>query len=222
MSSRCSNEEGFDNGVCRRVGVASGGPRGSPLGWRDATFADLWEPSASEGEQARPDGLPVPGENDANCAALGEYWTTGSSPMRDFVTVCMACGIGCGIVIGGSLYRGVPCDAGEIGPTLTDPNGAICWCTRRGCLDTVASPRACTQQILQEPTLVGACGVREQTELGEDYRRLIAGGLADSAFTRAVHPISVRLGAAGPDAAALGAASVVLHRQLTPHRPAWL
>jgi hypothetical protein len=35
---------------------------------------------------------------------------------------------------------------------------------------------------------------------------------------REVHPITVRLGVGGPDAAALGAASVVLHRRLTPHR----
>jgi predicted NBD/HSP70 family sugar kinase len=55
-------------------------------------------------------------------------------------------------------------------------------------------------------------------ELGEDYRRIIEGRLADTAFMREVHPITVRLGSAGPDAAALGAASVVLHRELTPHR----
>jgi hypothetical protein len=35
---------------------------------------------------------------------------------------------------------------------------------------------------------------------------------------REFHPITVRLGSAGPDAAGLGAASVVLHRELTPHR----
>jgi hypothetical protein len=38
------------------------------------------------------------------------------------------------------------------------------------------------------------------------------------ALMRAVHPITVRLGRLGPDAAALGAATVILHRELTPHR----
>jgi hypothetical protein len=41
--------------------------------------------------------------------------------------------------------------------------------------------------------------------------------LNHTAFMRDVHPIPVRLGAGGRDAAALGAASVVLHRELTPH-----
>ena len=54
-------------------------------------------------------------------------------------------------------------------------------------------------------------------ELGQNYRTIIDDYLAETAFMRGVHPITVRLGAGGPDAAALGAASVVLHRQLTPH-----
>jgi predicted NBD/HSP70 family sugar kinase len=257
------------------VGVASGGRRGSPLGWRDAAFADVWEPFPTEAELARLTGLSVLRENDANCAALGEYWTTGSSPTRDFATIYMAYGIGCGIVIGGSIYRGTSGNAGEIGHTLADPHGVTCWCGRRGCLEMVASPRAITEQILRDPTLRSVCKVTDEmefgeiyrrysqlahegvepvvglfraaadhlagavinlvntldldlislagpgfAELGEDYRRIIEGRLADTAFMRGVHPITVRLGSAGPDAAALGAASVVLHRELTPHRSA--
>ena len=255
------------------VGVASGGRRGSPLGWRlDAAFADLWEPYPTEEELARLTGLSVLRENDANCAALGEFWKTASSPTRDFVTVYMAYGIGCGIVIGGSIYRGVSGNAGEIGHTVADPHGPICWCGAPRCLETVASPRAIAQRILDDPTLRTVCqvsdgmefgeiyerfGLRardgEETtrslfrtsadhladavrnlvntldldlvslagpgfaELGEEYRRVIEDRLAETAFMREVHPISVRLGGGGPDAAALGAASVVLHRELTPH-----
>ena len=271
---RLLQRRGVDKEAVVGVGVASGGRRGSPLGWRtDAAFADLWEPFPTEDELARLTGLSVLRENDANCAALGEYWTTGSSPSRDFATVYMAHGIGCGVVIGGSIYRGASGNAGEIGHTLADPHGVICWCGRRGCLDTVASPRAITEQILQNPTLRSACNVTHKTEFGEiyqrygqlaregvepvlsvfhiaadhlasavtnlvntldldlislggpgfaelreDYRRIIEGRLAETAFMREVHPITVRLGSAGPDAAALGAASVVLHREFTPHR----
>lgn len=271
---RLLQRRGIDKEAVVGVGVASGGRRGFPLGWHaDAAFADLWEPFPTEDELARLTGLSVLWENDANCAALGEYWTTGSSPTRDFATVYMALGIGCGIVVGGSIYRGASGNAGEIGHTLADPHGVTCWCGRRGCLDTVASPRAITDQILHDPTLSSACNVTEEmefgeiyrrygqraregvepvadlfhtaadhlasavinlvntldldlislagpgfAELGEDYRLIIEGRLADTAFMRAVHPITVRLGSAGPDAAALGAASVVLHRELTPHR----
>jgi predicted NBD/HSP70 family sugar kinase len=54
--------------------------------------------------------------------------------------------------------------------------------------------------------------------LGEHYRKVLDQRLNQTAFMRDVHPITVRLGAGGRDAAALGAASVVLHRELTPHR----
>jgi predicted NBD/HSP70 family sugar kinase len=273
---RLLQRRGIDKRAVVGVGVASGGRRGSPPGWRvDATFADLWEPFPTEDELAKLTGLSVLRENDANCAALGEYWTTGSSPTRDFATVYMAYGIGCGIVIGGSIFRGASGNAGEIGHTLADPHGVLCWCGRHGCLETLASPRAITQQILQDPTLTALCQVTHEmefgeiyrrygrlavdgvepvaslfrtaadhladavinlvntldldlislagpgfAELGENYTRIIEARLADTAFMREVHPITVRLGSAGPDAAALGAASVVLQRQLTPHRSA--
>ena len=93
-------------------------------------------------------GIPVTRENDANCAALGEYWTTGSAS-RDFVTFYMAYGIGCGIVLSGSIFRGASGNAGEIGHILADPNGQDCWCGRRGCLDTIASPRSVADLILR-------------------------------------------------------------------------
>ena len=134
-------------GIC----VAMGGRRGTPEGWpSDAPWVDQWEPFATEDELARLTGIPVSRENDANCAALGEYWTSGKSS-RDFVAFYMAYGIGCGIIVGGSIYRGASGNAGEIGHTLADPDGEPCWCGRRGCLDTVASPRAVTDLILRTP-----------------------------------------------------------------------
>ena len=254
-------------GIC----VAMGGRRGVPQGWPADRSPDLWEGFDTEVELARLTGLSVIRENDANCAALGEYWTSGDAD-RDFLTVYMAYGIGCAFVIGGSLYRGVSGNAGEIGHIVADPAGPACWCGRRGCLDVVASPRATAEQILASRMLRRACDVstgmgfgpvytrfgecvRTGTaavrdlfdtasgyiadcvvdlvntldldlitlagpgfaELGDEYRQVITQRLEQNAFMRDVHPITVRLGACGSDAAALGAASVVLHRELTPH-----
>ena len=64
------------------------------------------------GELTRLTGSTAIRENGASCAVLGEYWTTGSSP-RDFATIKMSYGIGCGIVIDGSLYRGKSGNAGQ-------------------------------------------------------------------------------------------------------------
>jgi len=256
------------------VGLASGGRRGVALVSREDTpLADEYEHYSTEEELAARTGFIVVRENDANCAALGEYWTTGGSPTRDFVTVYMAQGIGCGIIIGGTIYRGSSGNAGEIGHTLAVAKGPLCWCGRQGCLTTVASPQAVTEQILASPTLTRICGaspdmhvgeiyrrfgqkVKEGSEqlrrlflatadhlagavnnlvntldldlvslagpgfaeLGEEFREAIDARLAEVAFMRSVHPITVRLGTGSADAAARGAASVVLHQELTPHR----
>lgn len=255
------------------VGVASGGRGFAPGRRMDAAALDGWESFPIEDELAARTGFVVIRENDANCAALGEYWTTGGSAARDFITLYLAYGIGCGLIIAGAIYRGVSGNAGEIGHVLAVANGPLCWCGRRGCLDTVASPRAVAEQIVANPTLRAACDVTRETEFGEIYRRFgqlvkdgnepagrlfratadhLAGAvndlvntldldlvslagpgfadlgeeyrtaideqLAAFALTRGVRPITVRLGTGGADAAARGAASVVLHRELTPHR----
>lgn len=254
------------------VGVASGGRQGFQLGWRPEVV-DSWETFPTEEELASRTGLHVIRENDANCAALGEYWTTSGSPARDFITLYLAYGIGCGIVIGGALYRGASGNAGEIGHTLAVPNGMLCWCGRHGCLDTVASPHAVIAQVTTSPTLRTRCQVTPRSgfgeayrrfgllvkegdeearrlfdataehladamndlantldldlislagpgfaELGEQYCRAIQERLDRTALMREVHPVTVRLGTGGADAAARGAASVVLHRELAPRR----
>jgi predicted NBD/HSP70 family sugar kinase len=258
-------------GVC----MAMGGRRASPDRWQSETsFADAWEPYPAEVELAKLTGLTVTRENDANCAALGEFWTTGNAS-QDLVTLYMAHGIGCGIIINGAIYRGASGNAGEIGHVQADPHGRRCWCGRRGCLETVASPGAIAEQIVRSPELARACGVTAETdfgdiyrrfgervkggvpealalfevaaghlatavvdlvttldldrvtlagpgfaELGEEYRRTIDRRLTEAAFVRAVHATTVQLAAGGVDASALGAASVVLHRHLTPHHSA--
>jgi hypothetical protein len=67
-----------------------------------------------------------------------------------------------------------------------------------------------------DPSLVTLLGPGF-AELSEEYQHTVEASLAESAYLRDVHPIVVRLGVASPDAAALGAASVVLHHKLTPH-----
>lgn len=257
------------------IGVASAGRRGSPLGGVvEASFSDGWEPYPVEAELERLTGLAVVRANDADCAALGEYWAS-QEPARDFVAVYMSHGIGCGIVINGSIYRGASGNAGEIGHTTVDPDGLPCWCGSRGCLETVASPRAIVRAALADEALRGRLGVDDGTPPDRIYGRflelaadgspqalsileraadhfaaavvalvntldldlvVLAGpGFAGAgetfltaarrrvertAFMRELHPITVRLAATGSATAALGAASVVLHRHLTPHRSA--
>ena len=77
-------------------------------------------------------------DNDANLATLGEARFGAGVGAQDQVYVKVASGIGAGILLGGRLHRGAAGSAGELGHVLHDPEGEICRCGNRGCLETVA------------------------------------------------------------------------------------
>ncbi|WDT64628.1 ROK family glucokinase [Companilactobacillus crustorum] len=83
--------------------------------------------------------LPVTIENDANVAALGERWQGAGNNAKDVVFVTLGTGVGGGIILNGQLVQGANGAAGEIGHVTVDPNGFMCTCGKRGCLETIAS-----------------------------------------------------------------------------------
>lgn len=91
--------------------------------------------------------LPVILENDANCAALGEY--TAANDNDDLLYITLGTGIGGGLVIGGQLYRGHRGFAGEIGHTIIEKDGLSCPCGQSGCFEQYASTSALIRQTKQ-------------------------------------------------------------------------
>jgi len=83
-------------------------------------------------------GLPVLLDNDANCAAWGEYRLGAGRGARHMCYLTFSTGCGMGIVIDGRLYRGATGTAGEIGHTVVNPEGPRCSCGKRGCLMSYA------------------------------------------------------------------------------------
>lgn len=83
--------------------------------------------------------LPVLVDNDVNAFTLAEGWFGAGRGFKNFLVVTVGEGIGAGIVIDGTLYRGAVGGAGEIGHTTLNPNGPRCRCGERGCLEAVAS-----------------------------------------------------------------------------------
>ena len=84
--------------------------------------------------------VPVMVDNDANCAALGEFYRTEDA--KDFVYVTLGTGVGGGIVIDGKLYLGFNGVAGELGHIITHQGGRKCSCGRMGCWEAYASVTA--------------------------------------------------------------------------------
>ncbi|WP_432506430.1 ROK family transcriptional regulator [Kineococcus arenarius] len=90
--------------------------------------------------------LPVTVLNDANCATWAEFRELRAAPglerVRDVVYVKADTGIGGGAVVAGRLLVGARGTAFEPGHVVVQPAGPPCECGRRGCLVTVAGPRA--------------------------------------------------------------------------------
>lgn len=256
------------------VGVAGAGRLDRSGGvLRSSPQANEWEEFAIEEALRDASGLPVILDNDANCAALGEFWSGRIPATRDFATIYMASGIGCGTVIDGKIYRGSSSNVGEIGHVILDVNGPQCWCGSRGCLEMLAAPAAVVRRARGDTALAERLGIASDdvdvrsafaaigeaasrsdpqafdlihesatylakalitlvnlfdldmlylagpgfAHAGEIYLSTARDELDRLAFMRAVHPVDVQMSAVGPEAAALGAASVVLHSRLTPH-----
>lgn len=83
--------------------------------------------------------LPVLVTNDANAAALGEMIYGGAKGVNNFIMVTLGTGLGSGIVSNGNIIYGHDAFAGELGHVIVVPDGRLCGCGRKGCLETYAS-----------------------------------------------------------------------------------
>jgi len=87
-------------------------------------------------------GMPTYMENDANCAAWGEYVAGAGRGTRSLVLYTLGTGVGGGIIINGDLWVGASGAAGELGHMTIDQNGPMCGCGQPGCVEQYASASA--------------------------------------------------------------------------------
>lgn len=84
--------------------------------------------------------IPVKCGNDANVAALGEYWRGGGQGYKDMLMVTLGTGVGGGIIHNGKIFNGANGAAGEIGHIhINDDETLTCGCGKKGCLEQYAS-----------------------------------------------------------------------------------
>lgn len=90
---------------------------------------------------------PIYLEDSSRALALGEKWFGLAKDKENFICVDIGAGIGCAIYQNNQLYKGSSNFAGEIGHTVVVPDGEICSCGKRGCLESVASGWALEKQM---------------------------------------------------------------------------
>ena len=91
--------------------------------------------------------MPIFIENEANAAALGEYYFGAAQGVKNFIYLSAGIGLGGGIIIDGKLYRGSNGYASEVGHMTMDPQGEPCACGKRGCWETQVGPRAVLKRV---------------------------------------------------------------------------
>ena len=85
-------------------------------------------------------GFPVKAGNDANVAALGEYWKGGGKGCENMIFVTLGTGVGGGIVVEGKLLHGSHGSGAEIGHlVLSREETEPCNCGKRGCVEQYCS-----------------------------------------------------------------------------------
>ncbi len=95
-------------------------------------------------------------ENDANAAALGEWWRGRGKQSLDLAMLTLGTGVGGGIVINGRVWQGFLGMAGELGHITVEPEGPHCGCGNRGCLEALASATAVVRMARE-------AGLKEET-----------------------------------------------------------
>lgn len=90
------------------------------------------------------DALKIPAyiENDANAAALGEYYAGAAKGAKSAIVITLGTGLGAGIIIDGKLFSGSNYAGAEIGHTVINVDGEQCTCGRKGCFETYCSATA--------------------------------------------------------------------------------
>lgn len=139
-------------------------------------------------------GLPMQIDNDANMLTLAELWFGAGRNMENFAVVTIEHGVGMGLVIDNSLYRGAQGMGMELGHTKVQLDGALCRCGQRGCLEAYLADYALAREAA---TALGRTQEIEQTpqEILETlYAQAKAGNhAAQTIFNRAGRYLSVGL-----------------------------
>lgn len=119
---------------------------------------------------------PTFADNESNCAALAEMMWGAAAGEQDFVLFKLDLGIGGSIVAGGKVINGASGAAGEFGHMVIDPQGALCRCGNRGCLELYCS--AATVQSLAQQRLGRPVGIGEVITMAVNgdigFQRLLA------------------------------------------------
>ncbi|NCB37857.1 MAG: ROK family protein [Erysipelotrichia bacterium] len=122
---------GIGIGSAGQINAESGEVIYSPnLGWRNAPLGAALADAMN---------MPIKVLNDVRAATVAEQKFGNGKGLSSFGNIFVGTGVGSGFVLNGQLLNGATNSAGEIGHICMDPEGPVCGCGNRGCLEAFAS-----------------------------------------------------------------------------------
>ena len=161
------------------------------LPWRDYDMAS---------SMRKKFGVPFYVGNDVNLGVLGEYHFGAGRGYKNIVGFFVGTGMGGGLVLNGSLYTGNQFKAAEYGHMVLDPEGPLCNCGQRGCLEAFSSKQGMSAYIRQQAArgreTMMAEAVQEGVFRSKKLKKALEAGdkVAMEAVDRACHWLAVAAG----------------------------
>ena len=161
------------------------------LPWRDYDMAS---------SMRKKFGVPFYVGNDVNLGVLGEYHFGAGRGYKNIVGFFVGTGMGGGLILNGSLFTGNQYKAAEYGHMVLDPEGPLCNCGQRGCLEAFSSKQGMSAYIRQQAArgreTVMAEAVQNGVFRSKKLRQALKDGdkVAGEAVDRACHWLAVAAG----------------------------
>ncbi|HAJ33464.1 MAG TPA: hypothetical protein DCK79_08865 [Candidatus Atribacteria bacterium] len=108
------------------------------LGWEKIRFKEFLEKEFN---------FPIFVDKDVNVLTLAEKRFGVGKKINNFICITIGKGVGAGIVIKGDIYHGSHGGAGDFGHIIIDKDGPLCYCGKRGCLETFSSDQFIINKI---------------------------------------------------------------------------
>lgn len=183
------SETGIDKCDCAGVGLGAPGPLDARAGIIEfaPNFPD-WKMLPLADQLSTWLNLPVAIENDVSAQALGEATFGAGRGESTFLLCSIGTGFGSGLIVGGRLYTGRHGVAPELGHVTIDPEGPLCSCGRRGCLEAYLSGSG----IAREARLRAEKGATSlRYACGGDLNRLDAKTVAHAAGHHSLEAVAI-------------------------------
>ena len=146
-------------------------------------------------------GVPFFVGNDVNLGVFGEYKFGAARGYKNIVGFFPGTGMGGGLILDGKLFTGNQFKAAEYGHMILDPEGPLCGCGQRGCLEAFSSKKGMTDYIRQQLSRGRECMLADDVLNHSVFRskklkRAVAAGdrVAIEAVDRACHYLAIATG----------------------------